>query len=341
MSTSVGIFGRAGLLITATVSVAVLEAQPSVQVTSPTNGAQVSPGQSLTVTVNASGVSTVLVAIESLGWASISAPPYQASIAIPAAAAPRMYTLSVAGYGTPGQNQSPVFAQLRIKVERPDAPTSLGVWPPSPNLDVGDVVFLHVTGTYSDSSTADISQAPSTTYVSSDPAVATVSPAGTVAAVAPGSTVITVNGILQVPVTVLPPMKIAPLQKALYAGQSQQFYPTLADGSSPSVSWILNPPGAGSISGSGLYTAPSSIAAQQIVTVTATSGTISATASVTLLPPLALNLAPAAVNLNASQSAHGLRLGSVVRTPGWNEPSRRHARLHGTRATGRQGRFSA
>lgn len=279
-----------------------LQAQPSVQIVSPSSGFQVSPGGSLTVTITASGVSGVMVALESLGGAFLTSAPYQTTITIPSTARQRAYSLTATGFN---QNQIAATADITINLQRPDAPASLSVVPPSPDLELGDVIYLQVTGTYSDGSKGDISRAPSVTYSSGNPAVATVGPDGRLAAIAAGSTTILINGTLQIPVTVEPPMKIAPLQKALYAGQSQQFYPTLADGSTPSISWSLNPPGVGGISSSGLYTAPSSIASKQVVTVTATSSsdsTISATSSVTLLPPFAMSLTPSDANLYPSQT---------------------------------------
>jgi uncharacterized protein YjdB len=113
-----------------------------------------------------------------------------------------LYVLRANGYDA--QNRILATSVIQIKVQRPDSPTSLSVWPTNPELDLGDTIFLHVTGTYGDGSTADLSQAPSTTYVSNNTAIITVSQYGQVTGVAPGSTTIVINGTLQVPVTVAP-----------------------------------------------------------------------------------------------------------------------------------------
>jgi hypothetical protein len=60
------------------------------------------------------------------------------------------------------------------------------------------------------------------------------------------------------------------------------------------ATWTLNPPGLGSITPDGVYTAPAGIAAQQTVAVTAANPsdpTQSATSTVTLWPGLLTNLA--------------------------------------------------
>ncbi len=83
-------------------------------------------------------------------------------------------------------------------------------------------------------------------------------------------------------------VSIAPATSSLGASQTQQFTPSVTGGSNTTVTWTINPNGAGSISGSGLYTAPASIASVQTVTVTATSAadnTKFGTAAVTLNPP--------------------------------------------------------
>jgi len=283
------------------------QAQPSVQITSPANGAVVNPGQTVTVTVSPSGSGFSDIYVISpypIGFGTpVAGSPNQFSLQIPISTTPKGYTLTAVGVA----GGVAVSNQITILVQRADSPVSLRVQPSTLQVPVADTTYLEVWGTYSDGTVYELSQAPNIAYTSSNPSVATVGGAAAlVTAVSPGVATISVNGIPSVSVTVLPPMTIAPPQKALYAGQSQQFYPRLADRSTPSVLWSLNPPGAGSISSSGLYTAPPSIASQQTVAVTTTSSsdaTISATSSITLLPPFAMSLTPASVNLNPSQTA--------------------------------------
>jgi len=95
---------------------------------------------------------------------------------------------------------------------------------------------------------------------------------------------------------------ITPNAVALYANQSQQFVsPSLCSG----AIWSLSPGSQGTLTSSGLYTAPGTITGQQAVTVTATSQTNSgqsATATVTLMPPVSVTVSPASITLNQNQS---------------------------------------
>ncbi|MBV9745880.1 MAG: hypothetical protein JO099_19120 [Acidobacteriia bacterium] len=89
----------------------------------------------------------------------------------------------------------------------------------------------------------------------------------------------TYGGVVPVNVTV------TPAAVNLQAGQTQQFTAVVTGSSNTAVTWSSQ--GAGSISSTGLYTAPAVIATQQAVTITATSqadSTKKATAVVTLLP---------------------------------------------------------
>jgi len=109
-------------------------------------------------------------------------------------------------------------------------------------------------------------------------------PAWTLAASAPA----TVNAIAiseACPVSVT----INPTQTPLLASQTQQFVATVTNTTNTAVNWSINP-AVGTISNSGLYTAPVSIASPQTITVTATSVasiTHSASAVVWLSVPLA------------------------------------------------------
>ena len=79
-----------------------------------------------------------------------------------------------------------------------------------------------------------------------------------------------------------------PNTASLSGGQTQQFNATVGNTTNTAVTWSIAPAAAGSITATGLYTAPASINAQQTVTVTVTSQadtTKSASAIVTLTPP--------------------------------------------------------
>ena len=82
-------------------------------------------------------------------------------------------------------------------------------------------------------------------------------------------------------------IQISPTTATLQASQTQQFTATVSGTTNLGVTWSLSPQ-VGTLSTSGLYTAPASLSSNQIVQVTATSAadpTQSATASVTLIAP--------------------------------------------------------
>ncbi len=79
---------------------------------------------------------------------------------------------------------------------------------------------------------------------------------------------------------------VVPPAISLYAAQSQQFAATGT--CSAAVTWTMSSGSQGTLTSSGLYTAPLTVTTQQTVTVTATSqtnGTTIGSAVVTLLPP--------------------------------------------------------
>jgi len=100
-------------------------------------------------------------------------------------------------------------------------------------------------------------------------------------------------------------VSVTPTAATLYGGQTQQFSATVLNTSNTAVTWSISPSGSGTISTSGLYTAPSSISTQQSVTVTATSQaepTVSSSATVTLMPPISVSVTPTAATLYGGQT---------------------------------------
>ena len=110
---------------------------------------------------------------------------------------------------------------------------------------------------------------------------------------------LTVNNV---PVSV----SVTPPSVTLYGGQTQQFTASVTNSNNTAVSWTVSPStGAGTISTTGLYTAPATITTQQTVTITATSqasATASASVPVTLMPPVAVNVTPPSATLYAGQT---------------------------------------
>jgi hypothetical protein len=91
--------------------------------------------------------------------------------------------------------------------------------------------------------------------------------------------------------TLIPPVavSISPATATITnGGQPLQFASTVQNTGNTAVTWTINPAGAGTIDGTGLYAAPTTIPAQQNVIVTATSQADpnkSASATITLLSP--------------------------------------------------------
>ena len=91
-------------------------------------------------------------------------------------------------------------------------------------------------------------------------------------------------------------VSVSPKPIQLSASQTQQFVATAVGSANTAVNWSVNPP-LGSISSSGLYTAPSSITSSQTVTVTATSAVSpSISGSVTVSLSFSSNLATFPLN---------------------------------------------
>src|ERR1019366_8797466 len=102
--------------------------------------------------------------------------------------------------------------------------------------------------------------------------------------------------------TVMAPVSVSvtAATASLYAAKTQLFNAAVSGGpGKTSVTWSLSP-SLGSIDTAGLYTAPAIVAAQQTVTVTATSvadPAKSASASLTVMAPVSVFVTPATVSL--------------------------------------------
>jgi len=109
-------------------------------------------------------------------------------------------------------------------------------------------------------------------------------------------------------ITLLPPVAVSatPANAVLYGGQSQQFTANVSNASNTSALWTISPAaGAGTLSATGLYTAPASITTQQTVTITVTSAAnpaSSATMTVTLVPYVSMSMTPTSAVLYGGQS---------------------------------------
>lgn len=111
-------------------------------------------------------------------------------------------------------------------------------------------------------------------------------------------------------------VSISPTAATLTQGGTQQFDATVTNASNKAVTWSISPAGAGSISTSGLYTAPAAVTAQQTLTVTATSQqdtNIFADAGVTLTVP-----SPTVVSISSSSWNAGTSFPLTITGTGFN-----------------------
>jgi hypothetical protein len=97
---------------------------------------------------------------------------------------------------------------------------------------------------------------------------------------------------------------VSPVSATLRALETQLFTAAVSGTTNQTVTWSISP-AMGSVSAGGLYTAPATVSSPQTVTLTATSAadpTKSASAVITLLPPVAVSVAPGGATLQAAQT---------------------------------------
>ena len=134
-------------------------------------------------------------------------------------------------------------------------------------------------------------------------------------------------------------VSLSPDVAKLASGQTTRLSAVVVDAANSAVTWSLSPAGVGSISSSGLYTAPSTIATPQSVKVTAVSQadvTAYSSATITLVPSINVTVSPATQALNNGQSTlftatvgnaedssvtWGARLGSITPEGLYTAPS--------------------
>ena len=132
------------------------------EITSPTGGTVISPGQTVTVTVtspaNAMFDHIGLIGTGAIGIVNTLATsvPAQISVAIPADMTCRTHTLTARGTTTSGQDAS---ARVLIDVEKPDMPWSISALLRQIIFDAqGDSSSIHLLGTFADGSVLDVTE---------------------------------------------------------------------------------------------------------------------------------------------------------------------------------------
>ena len=186
--------------------------------------------------------------------------------------------------------------------------TSIAVSPGTGAAPAGEKQQFKATANYSNGTTADVTS--SAAWSSSSASIATISAGGLADAVAPGTATVTaslsgVTGSAQfmVDAKAITNIAVAPSTASVPAGASQQFTATAtySDGSTgdvtSTVTWASSSTSAATISAAGL----ASGMAIGSTTVTASVGSVGATAALTVTAKalVALSISPAAVNVTA------------------------------------------
>lgn len=198
------------------------QSQPSLQITSPTAGTIVNPGQNLTVSVasptNSSFSQVGVIGEDPIGVSGLATSvPAQFSMTIPTDIACRRFMLTAVGTNPSGQSAH--STTIFIDVERPDMPTALSTQIPGLSFEVlGEQFPLILFAKFPDGSILEVTRSSYVTYSSSNAAIATVDANGIVTGGSAGTATVTATYTLNgqsvttaVPVAVPPPvMTVSP-----------------------------------------------------------------------------------------------------------------------------------
>ena len=192
---------RTSLLATTTVTLLAFslslagQTQPALQITSPSDGTVVTPGQTISVSVssanNTAFKQVFVIGEQPLPTSTIAnSAPAQFSMLIPQGTRPGKYVLTAVGTTTANQVQP--SAAVTVDVERADLPTSLTANKTRVSFDSqGERAPLRISGKFADGSVVDVTASSNLAYTSSNTRVATVNNNGVVIAIAAGSASIT------------------------------------------------------------------------------------------------------------------------------------------------------
>ena len=190
------------------------QTQPALQITSPSDGSVVAPGQTISVSVsspsNTAFKQVFVIGEQPLPNSSMAtSAPASFSILIPQGTRPGKYMLTAWGTTTANQLQA---SSITVDVERTDLPTSLTANKTQISLrSEGQPLPLRISGKFADGSVVDVTASSNLAYTSSNTSVATVNNNGVVIAITAGSASITAtygqgtqSVHVSVPVTVPP-----------------------------------------------------------------------------------------------------------------------------------------
>lgn len=185
---------------------------PALQITSPSSGTVVSPGQTIAVTVTvspgASVAEMIIIGEDPIGFSQVlTSSPYQFTLQLPTIIRAGSYKLTASATGSLGEDLE--SAPITVDVEPAGAVTSLRVEPTMIQFSfVGDQMPLRVIGTVQ--TAIDLTRSSKVTYASQNAAVAVVSTSGLVTAAGGGQTNIVVSASgnqISVPIAVPPPIR--------------------------------------------------------------------------------------------------------------------------------------
>jgi uncharacterized protein YjdB len=190
------------------------QTQPALQITLPSDGSVVAPGQTISVSVsspnNTAFKQVFVIGEQPLPNSSMAtSAPASFSILIPQGTRPGKYMLTAWGTTTANQLQA---SSITVDVERTDLPTSLTANKTQVSLrSEGQPLPLRISGKFADGSVVDVTASSNLAYTSSNTSVATVNNNGVVIAITAGSASITAtygqgtqSVHVSVPVTVPP-----------------------------------------------------------------------------------------------------------------------------------------
>lgn len=170
--------------------VLMLGQQSGIQITSPADGAVVTLGQTITISVTADPSISILGVVSDGGLPDAQSGPTSSQFlqAIPATSRPGIYHLRVTGAGPDGGVDS---APVAIDIEPQYYPIAIRA---ESNIftfsSVGDQLPIRAIATFYDGSTLNVTRSSRTLFYSDNPQIATVSSTGVVTALSPGQTVV-------------------------------------------------------------------------------------------------------------------------------------------------------
>jgi len=192
------------------------QTQPSIQITSPSDGTIVTPGQTIIVKVTtvpgsnfSNGVGLVTEQPIQGNQTTITR-PYQFSVTIPNNISAGKYAITAIGFSRSSQG---VFsAPISVDVENTGNPTQLQAETPQLMFEsIGEQLPIQILGGFPNGSTLPLNESSKISFVSANTAIATVNSTGMVTAVGLGDTTVTATyGNANPPIQATIPVNVPP-----------------------------------------------------------------------------------------------------------------------------------